>query len=175
MTSLTTKLLVNYFYDIEYEKNKDGLPRQLMDIILSYRTYSDQYEEIKAGFIPKERSVEMHKAIYIAIEFNNIAAIKYFLLQKYIQRMPTSSAIKAVQCNRSEILDMFIVAKIDADWNTVIGYALHYKNYNAIRSIISKTITNWTQPVFRKIRKFYKCYGLNALTDEKIKDIENQC
>jgi len=79
MSSITTKIVVNYSYDVNNNKNELGISKLLFKQILLYRCYKNVYDEISAGFIPNHDNYKVNKALNCVSKKGNIRLVKLFI------------------------------------------------------------------------------------------------
>lgn len=164
MTSITTKLFVNYFYDVNNGKNKDNIPRQLMNLILSYR-HSNVYEDIDAGFMPNGH-FDWYSVIMHAIRKENYKCIQYFTngefqWDSYSATMISSNIIyRDVNLHIFDMFaDTFILKKLKIDWDLKLEFLIRVEKYDHARLLLKKEKIVWKNSVSRSLAHLYKCHG----------------
>ena len=119
MTSLTTKVIINYLYDLARDINDQCVPKQLMDRVLEFRKYTDVYEEIKYGLIPSEE-YSFARALIAAIKNKQYRLQEYFSSSKHhfwgYAQDNTNVMWVAVKWNAVKCITNFMKAKIRVDW-----------------------------------------------------------
>lgn len=81
MTKLSIAVIIinDGIRDITFDYNKYGVARNLLKNILSYRVYTEPYDELRAGFIPDRRNnYDQYKALKIAVKRNYIHILDHF-------------------------------------------------------------------------------------------------
>jgi hypothetical protein len=77
--TLTNKFVIQGTYDIKKNVNKNGTARNILDLIIQFRTYPSIYDEIEAGFFPNRANYTLEKAVFHAAKGGHLELVKQFI------------------------------------------------------------------------------------------------
>jgi hypothetical protein len=79
MNTITNKFVIQGTYDIKNNVNKNGTARNILDLIIQFRTYPSVYDEIEAGFYPTDTNYILEIAIRYATKGGHFDMVRYFI------------------------------------------------------------------------------------------------
>ena len=74
-----TRFMKAGLLDIIWDRNRNGVERNLLSIILQFRKYPYTTDEVKAGFMPSKIEFDLRTYMKLAAKYNHIELAKSFI------------------------------------------------------------------------------------------------
>lgn len=160
---LTEVIINDGLNDIEYNNNPYGVARNLIKIIIQYRTYESILDEIESGFIDLNRKCPLSIIMQYGAKGNQRHLIEYVLSKKNSSNMVLSGMLGTIEGGHQHLVDYFIDKGID-NWYVCVTRAIQYRQLNFVKLFVSKfnmdwnTFFVWLDPNNDKDKEFIKFF-----------------